>query len=276
MNLGRLLGNATRALALAAALLSSPGEVSGRNAAPLRVCADPNNLPFSNAKKQGFENRIAEIVARDLDVELEYVWWAQRRGFFRNTIKAGRCDLVIGVPQALDALDTTRPYYRSTYVFVQRRRSAHVVRSLDDPALRRLKVAVQLIGDDAANTPPAHALARRGIVDNVVGFMVYGDYASDDPQAPIVEAVDDGEVDVAIVWGPLAGYYAKRASQKLRLTAVSPQLDQELPLTFAIAAGVRKGDVALKKRVEGALGRRKREIDAVLASFGVPLSQARR
>ena len=172
----------------------------------LRVCADPNNLPFSNEREEGFENRLAELLARELGAErVEYTWWAQRRGFFRNTLNAGLCDVVMGVPSSVELAATTRPYYRSTYVFVTRADRGLDIRSLDDEALRRVRVGVSIIGDDYANAPPAHALAQRGIVGNVVGFSVYGDYAQPNPPARIVEAVAAGDVDVAVVWGPLAG-----------------------------------------------------------------------
>src|SRR5437868_10667318 len=129
----------------------------------LTVCADPNNLPFSNERQEGFENRIAELVARDLNARLSYVWWAQRRGFVRNTLNQNACDLLIGVPSSFERVSTTIPYYRSTYVFVTRRDRRLKVASFDDPQLRRLRVGVQLIGDDATNSPPAHALSNRHI-----------------------------------------------------------------------------------------------------------------
>jgi mxaJ protein len=138
-------------------------------AAPLRVCSDPNNLPFSNDRGEGFENRIAEALAHDLGSTLAYTWWAQRRGFIRNTLNAGICDVVIGVPHDIDMAATTQSYYRSTYVFLTRRSRALGIRSFDDPALRRLRIGVQVIGDDGMNSPPAHSLGRRHIVDNLVG-----------------------------------------------------------------------------------------------------------
>src|SRR4051794_33932587 len=164
----------------------------------LRISADPNNLPFTNERREGFENKIAELLAADLGAELRYAWRAQRRGFFRQALKEGECDLVLGVPAGFDMALTTAPYYRSTYVFVTRRDRGLAVRSLDDPALKRLRVGVQIIGDDGTNTPPAHALARRGVIDNVQGFTVYGDYREDSPPARIIDAVARGEVDVAV------------------------------------------------------------------------------
>jgi len=147
------------------------------DAAPqtLRVCADPNNLPFSNQKMTGFENQIAQIMGRDLNKRIEYFWWAQRRGFTRNTLRAGLCDVIMGVPTGFEMALTTKPYYRSTYVFLTRKDRDLHVRSFDDPLLHKLKIGVQLIGDDYANTPPAHALSRRGIINNVSGYRVAGD-----------------------------------------------------------------------------------------------------
>jgi len=237
----------------------------------LRVCADPNNLPFSNRKGEGFENRIAALVAREMGARLEYTWWAQRRGFVRNTLGEGACDVLLGVPAGFDRATTTAPYYRSTYVFVSPASRHYGIRSFDDPRLRALRVGVQMVGDDYANTPPAHALARRGIVRNVVGYTLYGDYREPNPPARIVDAVARGEVDVAVVWGPLAGYFARRSRVRLDVVPVSPAVDPpRLPLTFAIALGVRPGNVALRDSLQRVLDRRAVEIRRILDEFGVP------
>ena len=163
---------------------------------------------FLQRAGEGFENRIVTLLAHDLDAAVSYTWWAQRRGFIRSTLQAGLCDLVPGVPYALDMLRTTAPYYRSTYVFVTRKDGPDIT-SFDDARLRQLRVGVELIGDDGANSPPVHALGQRGIVGNLRGYPVYGDYTLANPPARIVEAVAAGQVDVAVVWGPLAGYFAK-------------------------------------------------------------------
>jgi mxaJ protein len=236
----------------------------------LRVTSDPNNLPFSNEKREGFENKIAELVAKELDAELRYSWRAQRRGFFRETLKEDRADLVLGVPAHFDMALTTAPYYRSSYVFVYRKDRNLGLHSLDDPALHKLKIGVQMIGNDETNTPPAHALAHRGIVDNVVGYTLYGDYREPNPPARIVEAVVKGEVDVAVIWGPLAGYFAKHASVPLEVVPVSPAADPNLPFTFSIAMGVRKSDKPLHDEIDGVLQRKRKEIDAILDEYGVP------
>ena len=239
--------------------------------AAFRVCADPNNLPFSNKEGEGFENRIASLLARDLGERVEYTWWAQRRGFVRNTLNAGDCDIILGVPVGYGMTRTTHPYYRSTYVFVTRRDRGLHITSLDDPALRTLRVGVHLIGDDYANSPAAHSLARRGITGNVVGYTVYGDYSQPNPPARLIEAVEKRDIDVAVAWGPLAGYFARQSSVPLDLRPVTPKQDGVMQYTFAIAMGVRHRDSSRAALLNAELTRRQADIDRILADFGVPL-----
>ncbi|MFC6488997.1 substrate-binding domain-containing protein [Nitratireductor sp. GCM10026969] len=238
----------------------------------LRVCSDPNNLPFSNEEGGGFENRIAEMIAEDFGVELSYTWWAQRRGFVRNTLKAGNCDVIMGVPAGYELVETTEPYYRSTYVYVYRDESGLDLHSISDPRLKELKIGVHLIGDDGANTPPAHALGSQGIVDNVSGYMIYGDYREPNPPARIIDAVASGKLDVAAVWGPLGGYFATRAPVAMRAVPITDTEEvSSLRFAFSIAMGVRKDDQALKEQLDDFLQRRQDDIDAVLEEYGVPL-----
>jgi mxaJ protein len=237
----------------------------------LRVCSDPNNLPFSNDKQEGFENKIAELVASEMKLRLEYTWWAQRRGFVRNTLKSELCDLIIGMPSSSELALTTAPYYRSTYVFVWRKDRALNIHSFDDGALHKLRIGVQMIGDDFANSPPAHALTNRKIIQNVKAYSVYGDYTQPNPPARVVEAVAKGEVDVAVVWGPMAGFFVKKEHLPLTLQPVAPQIDLPyLPFVFDISMGVRRGDDAFKERLESILENRRAEIDQILDSYGVP------
>ncbi len=238
----------------------------------LRVCADPNNLPFSNRAGEGFENKLAELIAREQHARLDYVWWAQRRGYVRNTLNAGSCDLWPGVASSLEMLATSRPYYRSTYVFVTRTGDRLSGLTLDDARLRRLRLGVQLVGDDGSNTPPAEALARRNIVGNVRGFMVYGDYRQPNPPARILEAVAHGEVDVGLAWGPLAGYFAARSPVRLRLEPVTPWLDDaRLPMVYDISVGVRRGDLELLREVDRILSAHRAEIQALLGRYHIPV-----
>jgi quinoprotein dehydrogenase-associated probable ABC transporter substrate-binding protein len=244
--------------------------------AALRICADPNNLPFSNDRREGFENRIADIVARDLGRRLEYVWQPQRRGFIRTTLKANLCDLIVGVPTELDAVLTTRPYYRSTYVFVSRADRALRLRSFDDPRLKRLVIGIPITGEDYENPPAAQALAARQIRQNVRGYTVYGDYSTPNPPRGLIDAVAAGKIDIAIAWGPLAGYFAKKEPVPLEVTPVSPQADSAfVRFVFDISMGVRRDDRRLHDDLDAALVRRRAEIRRVLTEYGVPLAGGR-
>jgi mxaJ protein len=237
-----------------------------------RVCADPNNLPFSNRQQEGFENKIAELLARELGSEVTYTWWPQRRGFVRSTLKAGLCDVIMGVPSEYDPVLTTHPYYRSTYVFVYPKNAGYHVTSFSDSVLQQLKIGVHLIGDDYANSPPAHALGARGIVNNVVGYSVFGDYAEDSPPGQIIKAVATGEIDLAIVWGPIAGYFARRQTIPLTLVPVPAEANSPaLPFVYNISLGVRRKDTDRKATLEAILAQKSSEIRAILEEYGVPL-----
>lgn len=254
------------ALPLAALLLAAPA-----GARELRICADPNNMPFSNAEKEGFENRIVEILAQDLHATVTYTWWAQRRGFIRKTLNAGRCDIVPGTPSNVEMLRTTEPYYRSAYVFVSRADRGIRPKSFSDPVLQDLVIGVPVIGDDGANAPPAHALSRRGLSHNLRGYSVFGDYSQPSPPARLLDAVVAGDVDLAVAWGPLAGWYALHQPMPLVLAPVRPQIDgPQLPMVFDISMGVRKEDEALARELDDALARNRQAIGAVLREYGVP------
>jgi mxaJ protein len=244
-------------------------------AVALVVCADPNNLPFSNRAGQGFENKLAQLLARDMGTRVEYVWWAQRRGYVRSTLNEARCDLWPGVASGVNMVLTTQPYYRSTYVFVTRADRRISGLSLDDARLKSLSIGVQMVGNDATNTPPAYALARRGIIDNVRGYMLYGNYAHPNPSAAIIAAVAHGQIDVAVVWGPLAGYFAARSATPLRLEPVIPSSDgAQWPMVYNISVGVRSGNPELRSALDHILERQKAQIDALLRAYHVPTAQS--
>jgi mxaJ protein len=231
---------------------------------PIRVCAEPDNLPFSSADESGFENRIARVLADELGVELRYVWAPQRRAFVRKTFGEGACDAWMGVPAGFERMLTTKPYYRSAYVFVYGKRA---LRSFDQPDLGTLRVGVQLPGDDLAATPPGHALASRGAVNNVVGFTVYGE--SRPAGERIVEAIAAGKLDAAVVWGPAAGFFAHAKGLHVSVASAPPEL-ASLPFQFSISVGVRKDERALRDRLDAALAKRKAQIDAILDQYAVP------
>jgi len=245
---------------------------AGAPAAPLRVCADPNNMPYSNRAQQGFENRLATMVARELHRPLAYYWFPQRRAFVRETLDAGQCDLIMGVPRQYGRVLPTRAYYSSSYAFVSRADRQLEIRSLDDPRLRTLTIGIQITGDDYENPPAAQALAARHIVNNVRGFSVYGDYSRPDPQRAIVDAVARSEVDLAIVWGPQAGFFAKHEPVKLRVDPIAAHRDgAALSFAFDIAMGVRRDAVALRDQLDDVIARDLPQIHQLLAEYRVPL-----
>jgi quinoprotein dehydrogenase-associated probable ABC transporter substrate-binding protein len=240
--------------------------------AQLRVCADPANLPYSNDRGEGFENRIAEIVADELHARVAYAWSVQRRGFLRRSLNAQACDLVLDVPAGLEGVQSLAPLWTSSYVFVTRRDAAFLPRGLDDPALRTLRIGLQALGAEGANPPPAASLAARGLADRVVGFPMWGPADAGSPMADMVDAVAQGRIDTAIVWGPFAGWFARRYADRLEITPIAS--DPRLPglaFTYAMAPGVRRGDDALAARVQAALAHRAGDIRAVLEAYGVPL-----
>jgi mxaJ protein len=251
--------------ALATMTASAPAQT-------LRICSDPNNLPYSNDQRQGFENRIAEMIAGDLGEKIEYFWFPQREKFFAKTLRSHVCDVVMGVPANFDKAATTRPYYRSTYVFMTRRSSGLHIHSLDDSRLRRLKIGVQILGDEDDNLPPVNALISRGIVKNLVGFSIFGNLNEKDPPADVIRALEQGKVDVAIVWGPLGGYFARNSAVPLAITPIADDpVHPDIPLHFDIAIGVRRNDADLKKTLDGELERRRPDIEQILRAYGIPL-----
>ena len=263
-------------LFFAASCLPGASTVAGQQKAQFRVCADPENLPFSNRALEGFENKIAAVVAKEFGTTPSYIWWGQRRGFIRNTmfatLKEQRCDIVIGVPEGYDLVRTTKPYYRSTYVFVYPKGKGLQIKSLDDPILKKIKIGVHLLGDDYTNPPPVHELAKRGIVDNVVGFDTF--YSAQNPPSRIIDAVAGGQVGAAIVWGPAAGYFVTHQRVPLEMVPI-PSGNTDLPFAFNMAMGVRPEDTALKSQLEKVLNKKRVEIRQILLDFGVPLVESK-
>lgn len=263
---------AALALATATAASAAPDEGASAptSARELAICADPANLPYSNQQQQGFENRIAALLAQDLNATLRYTWNMQRRSFLRRTLNAGVCDVVIGLPAGLQGVAQTRPYYRSSYVLVTRRNTP--LEGLDDPKLQNLRIGLQAVGAEGANTPPAMALARRGIVGRITGFPMWGEESDETPQARIVDAVASGEVDLALVWGPTAGYFAQPHAPQLSLRPLLADPQQPaLAFSYGMSLSVRRGDTALRDELQQVLDRRQAEIDAILRGYGVPL-----
>ena len=250
----------------------APPKAGDSGKGQFRVCADPENMPHSNQKQEGFENKIADLIAKDFGATPRYIWWGQRRGFIRNTMNAtleeGRCDIVIGVPEGYDLVRTTKPYYRSTYVFVYPKDKGPQVKSLDDPVLKKVKIGVHLLGDDYTNPPPVHELAKRGVVGNLVGFSTF--YSAENPPSSIIDAVASGKIDIAIVWGPAAGYYVKQQRVPLAMVPI-PSGKGDLPFEFGMSMGVKLGNDALRLKLEKVIDSRHAEIIKILNDYNVPL-----
>jgi mxaJ protein len=244
----------------------------------LRVCADPNNLPYSDQQQQGFENALATLIATDLGMQVSYTWYPQRERFFKKTLNNGLCDVVMGVPTGFDEASTTQPYYRSSYAFVSRRDHDLDIRSFDDQRLRTLRIGVHIPGGDDSINPAVRALTTRGIVKNIYPYNIFSNL-EENPSADLFAALARNEIDVAIAWGPAAGYFARHSSVPLAVTPVdSDSANPQLPLSFDIALGVRKGNDALKQQLNLELERRRVQIRQLLISFGIPqlnLPQAR-
>jgi len=235
----------------------------------LRVCADPENMPFTDRKLEGFDNKIAELIGHELGDSVTYAWWPSRRGYLRNTLNAGTCDLVIGVPVGFDPVATTKPYYRSTYYIVTRTDRNLDIKSLDDPRLKKLRIGVNLLGEDYTNTPPAHALSAHGIEGiGVVGFS--GFYDEEHHPGEIIDSLAKGKIDVALVWGPVAGYFAKNSGVPMTLTPLPDSDSPELPFAYSVAICTRRSDRELRSLVDDILVRKKPEIDKILMEYNVP------
>jgi mxaJ protein len=273
MSPARFLGCAA-ALGLAGTWWSPPVAAQLRpniaKAGVIRVCADPDNMPLSNQKGEGFEQKIAELIAKEWNSKIEYAWWPVRRGFFARALNGRYCDVAIQAPVAFDMAGVTKPYYRSGYVFVTRKDSGLDIKSLADPRLKKLKIGVNLLNSDAENTPPAMALSRYGVVGNLVGYSTF--YTDTERPEDIINDVAKKKTDVAIVWGPLAGYFAKQSSVPLTLQPLAERDSlSNFPFRFNIGMGVRRRDRALRDSLQAVLERRGPEVQAILKEYGVPV-----
>jgi len=232
----------------------------------LRVVADANDLPFSNARGEGFENAIARLVARDLGCRLKWLWWAGRRGSFRSALDSGLADVVWGVPMQRGPITITHPYYRSSDVFVTLQ-GRPTPRRLDDPALAHMRIGFPATCGRATAVPPA-ALAARGLGANVRGFPLTSDASRPNPPAALLDALARGEIDAAIAWGPVAGWQASRSPEPFLLTPILQPGGRD------IAAGVRHGDTVLRDAIDRSLARHEAAIRALLEDYGVPVVDA--
>lgn len=235
----------------------------------LRVCADPDNMPLSDSTGAGLENKLAELMAKTWNSKLQYVWWAAPRGMMRM-LNGFYCDVTLQMPVLSDMAGVTRPYYRTSYVLVQRKDAPHRVAGLDDPALKKMKIGVHLFASDGENTPPAMALSSHGVVGNLVGFSTTYIGGHNKPE-DIIKAVVDRTIDVAFVWGPIAGYYAKQIGADLQLTPIESDSVSGIPFSFAMGMATRRRDRQFKDSLEKFITSKQPEIQALLQQYGIPL-----
>lgn len=267
-----LLNTGTRAgtilLACVVAALLAPG--AWASGWPLVACADGDNLPYSNRAGEGFENRIAALLADELGADLSYVWVsAPFGGVHVRLLQQGSCDLVMAVADGQAGYETSVAYYRSSYVFVQRSDHPRPIASFDDEALMEMQIGL-LSPEGGRYSPPMQALATRDLIENQRTFVA--NRTSSEPIAALMRAVTDGDVDVGIAWGPIAGYFAQDAPAALDVTPVQPQIDVPfVPMVGSVSIGVRAGEVELAERLSEALARRWPEVQSLLEDYGVPL-----
>ena len=236
----------------------------------IRVCADPDNMPLSNQKGEGFEQKIAELVAREWNAKIEYAWWPVRRGFFARALNGRYCDIAIQAPAEFDMAGVTKPYFRSGYVLVTRKDRGLDIKSLADPRLKKLKIGVNILNSDAENTPPAMALSQHGVVGNLTGYPTF--YTDSIRPEDIVTAVAKKDIDVAIAWGPIAGYFANKSPVPLKLQPLAERDSlTDFPFRFSIGMGVRRRDRALRDSLQTVLDRKAPEIQSILKDYRIPL-----
>ncbi|NBT97366.1 MAG: quinoprotein dehydrogenase-associated putative ABC transporter substrate-binding protein [Methylocystaceae bacterium] len=242
------------------------GSIELVDAKVLRVCADPNNLPFSNEKGEGFENKIAEYLAKKINKELAYAFYPGATGFVRNTLNAHLCDVILGIPQGNDLVQPTNPYYRTTYAIVTRAGSdLEGLTTLDDPRLKSKQYRIGLV----ANTPPGNILAKEGLMGAVKPYPLMVDTRFDSSSATMIRDLEAGEIDVALLWGPIAGYYVKNAKTKLNLAPI--QETSGTRMAFRVAFGVRHSDQIWKRDLNQFISQNKSELEKILIDYGVPL-----
>jgi quinoprotein dehydrogenase-associated probable ABC transporter substrate-binding protein len=244
-----------------AAAQQSPGMASQTE---LRVCADPSNLPFSNQQGEGFENKIAALLAHDLNLTLSYTWFPDSQGFVRATLMKHRCDVVIGTVAGVDDMATTDAYYHTTYVMLTRSSD-----NITTDKVSNWKIAGRRFGI-IAGTPPTNLIVDHNLMDQTAIYPLMVDTRVDSPSHRMVSDVAAGRVDVGLLWGPLAGFYTAHDKLPLRMTLLDPE-GAKVRLDYHIAMGVRQGDVDFRRRLNAAIAKERPQILAILQSYHVPL-----
>ena len=235
------------------------------NRTALRVCADPANMPFSNDKNEGFENKIAEIVAAELKVQVEYTWFPQATGFIRQTLFAKRCDVVIGYAQGDELVLNTNHYYRSTYALLYRAGTGlDGVVSLADPRLKDRRIGV------IAGTPPSSIMAQLGLIQRAKPYPLMVDRRHDSPGERMINDIRSGDIDAGVLWGPIAGYFAAKGGDKLLVVPLLKETGTPR-MAYRITFGLRNLEDDWKHQLNAVIAKRQSDIDALLLQFGVPL-----
>jgi len=252
---------------LGSASIEAKTTYEARNKEYLTVCGDPNHLPFSNKEMKGFENRIAQLIAEDLNRTLRYHWWPQTIGFVRNTLQVRLCDLVMGVTSVNELLQNTNPYYRSVYTLVYRKNSGLDIHTLDDPALKELKLGI------VAGTPPATLLTKYGMMERVRPYLRTVDTRLFSPATQAVEDVAKGDIDVAVIWGPIASYAAKMQKTPLAVVPL-PAKEDSVPLAFNVSMGIRRHETNWKHQLNQELEKLAPNIEKILLEYDIPLLDA--
>jgi quinoprotein dehydrogenase-associated probable ABC transporter substrate-binding protein len=254
-------------VALAATLLAVGAQAQVADLVPrtaLRVCADPSDLPFSDDKKEGFENKIADIIGQDLGVPVTYVWFPRIGAFARQTLQKRQCDLVMGTVSGDDEMDTTTPYYHSAYMIVSRADAGIAATAIGDPVLADKKIGL------VAATPPTDLMVRHDLMARVTSYSLSVDSRFESPARQLVQDIVDRKIDIGLLWGPIAGYYISHEHLPLKAVFLSAEPDSAR-LDYHIAMGMRAGEPEWRRRVNQAIQHRQAEIEAVLADYGIPL-----
>jgi quinoprotein dehydrogenase-associated probable ABC transporter substrate-binding protein len=257
------------AIASLAALMLASAPATAQTAetvdkSALRVCADPNNMPFSNEKGEGFENKIAELLASELGVPVRYTWYPDTVGFIRNTLQARKCDLILGTVAGNELVQNSNPYYRSAYALIYRGDRGLSLTSLDDPALQSLQIGA------VAGTAPTTVLATNGLLGQLRSYQLVVDTRFSHPAEQVVHDVAAGTLDVGVVWGPIAGYFAQREAVPLEVVALTGA-DAPVKLDYRITMGMRFNEPEWKRKINALLRKRRADIEKVLRDYGVPL-----
>jgi quinoprotein dehydrogenase-associated probable ABC transporter substrate-binding protein len=273
-SLGHLGAKPVAAASMAFALLvvasprSHAADVEAVDRSALRICADPASLPFSNQKREGFENKIADLLARELKVPVRYTWYPDSVGFLRNTLGARRCDLVMGIAAGAELVLNTNPYYRSCYVIVTRREDNLAIDQLNDPRLKTLKIGL------TAGTPPADIIAGLGLMANVRPYPLVVDTRFDQPGKVMIDDLARREIDAAILWGPIGGYNAKQHGDEMKVTPLLKE-SKSVRMDFYITMGVRPNETEWKREINGLIKDNEDRIVSILKDYGIPLLDAR-